>query len=164
MSRTGWKQVERDAAACIGATRFWANAGSREDCDSPYFAAQVKNRRALSLAELTLLLEEMTVIGLDRGKVPVVFVKQSARRPTPLMAVVPAWFLQMTWKRFLEPSVAEDSTFVPSVILAYQKESPGLRKRVAAYVERSKRRARGTPERTQRWRSKSEPAGEGAAT
>src|SRR3989304_1628117 len=71
MSRTGWKQIERNAAALIGAKRHWANAGEREDADSPYFAAQVKNTKQLPLEHLTCLVEEMTMRGIDAGKIPI---------------------------------------------------------------------------------------------
>jgi|SRR3990167_2598000 len=144
MSRTGWKQVERNAAALIGAKRHWANAGEREDADSPYFAAQVKNTKQLPLDQLTCLVEEMIVLGINTGRIPIVFVKQSARRPTPLLVVLPAdaWFL--LWKTFgLEDAVTTLSLDgLQQVVREIIKTSPGLRKRVAAFVEKSKKRGR----------------------
>src|SRR3990172_12040069 len=90
MSRTGWKQVERDAAALIGAKRHWANSGERVDADSPLFAQQAKNPKEMSLAELERLVEEMTLLGIDSGRIPMVVVKRSAGRPTPVLVVLPA--------------------------------------------------------------------------
>ena len=136
MSRTGWKQVERDFAAAIGAKRCWANSGEREDTDSPLFAAQVKNPKAMSLAEITRLVEEMTVRGIDSGKLPVVGVKLSARRPTPLLAVVPVEVLKMLVIR------AELEPVVKAFAALELRDLPGMRERVAAYVRKSKKRVR----------------------
>ena len=60
------------------------------DVDSPHFVVQVKNPAKMSLAELERLVDEMTVKGVDEGKVPLVEVKRSAGRPTPLMVLMPA--------------------------------------------------------------------------
>lgn len=139
MSRTGWKQVERDAAALIDGARHWANAGEREDIDSAWFAAQVKNPKRLALNELTLLVEEMTVRGMDEGKIPIVFVKQSAHRPTPMLVVLPATAWAVLWNIGLR-AVVNSST--PVLRRGTSNDNPQLRRRVAKFVERSKKRGR----------------------
>lgn len=148
MSKTGWKQVERDAASAIGATRFWANAGEREDIDSPYFSAQVKNKKSLSLSELTLLVEEMTVRGVDQGKIPIVFVKQSCHRPTPLLVILPLGAWRIIADKFLAFLVLEEKgkgrEAVARAVKEYVCVLPGQRKRVERFVEKSKKRARST--------------------
>ncbi len=155
MSKTGWKQVERDAAALIGARRCWANAGEREDANSPLFAQQVKNPARMSLSELGLLVEEMTVRGIDAGKIPMVVVKQSARRPTQTLVVLPAeaWLLvcdianldvaaglDEEYKEWLAASRAKPN--FGGYVREFLRELPGMRRRVEAYVERSKARGK----------------------
>lgn len=143
MSRTGWKQIERDAAALINAKRHWANIGEREDAASDRFAMQVKNPKTLSLAELTRLIEEMTIRGIDHGKIPIVVVKQSARRPTPLLVVLPAAAWTLLWDRGLSTVVMDPSPNAFGDLVRQDiRETPGLRKRVAEFVEKSKRRSR----------------------
>lgn len=141
MSRTGWKQVEREAAAALGGARFWANAGEREDVETRLFVAQVKNPRRLSLNELGLLVDEMTLRGFDLLKLPVVLVKQSARRPTQLLAVLPASVLRAIRQSYLEPAAALHPEEIRALPRACLHELPGMRRRVAAYVEKSRRRA-----------------------
>ena len=142
MSKTGWKQVERDAADVLGAKRHWANAGERVDVDSPHWAAQVKNRRSLSLEELGMLVDEMTVAAIDAAKLPVVLVKQSCGRPTQLLAVVPASVLRALRVQFIEPALRENPDMVRALAGAYLKELPGMRERVGRYVAKSKARGR----------------------
>ena len=90
MSRTNWKQVERDAAALFGATRFPANMGGRLDFESHYFVGQVKNPKVLSLAAIEALAIEMTLAGARLDKTGVVVVKRSAGAgtPTPFLVVM----------------------------------------------------------------------------
>jgi len=140
VSKTGWKQVERDAAACLGSTRHWANEGGRVDVKSDHFAAQVKNPAKQPLAELTRLVEEMTVLGIDTGRVPVVLVKESCRRPTPLLAVLPAQALQFIWETLI--CHLTDLPAWRRALCSKLADSPKLRKAVAEYVEKSKKRAR----------------------
>lgn len=142
MSRTGWKQIERDAAALFGAKRFWANAGEREDADSKQFAIQVKNPKSLSLAELTRLVEEMMIRGIDHGKIPVVIVKQSARRPTPTLVVLPAAAWRLLWDMFSAIVAGLAPNTLEELVRGNIRETPGMRKRVGAYVEKSKKRSR----------------------
>ncbi len=78
MSRTNWKQCERDAAALIGGVRFPANTGNAFDCESERFLAQVKNRRVLSLTELETLALSMEELAGNKGKLGLVMVKRSA--------------------------------------------------------------------------------------
>jgi len=90
MSRTNWKQVERDAAALFGARRFPANMGGRLDFEGPLFVGQVKNPRVLSLAAIERLAIEMTLAGARHDKTGVVVVKRSAGAgvPTPFLVVM----------------------------------------------------------------------------
>ena len=138
MARTTWKGIERLAAAIFGAKRHWANAGERMDVDSPHFAVQVKNRRSLSLAELSDLVDEMTVEGIDKGKIPAVVVKYSCGRPTPLLVVMPAEAFQIVTRLYMEfvtgQHVDEDALHL--------KELPGMRKRVAEFVKKSMAKGR----------------------
>lgn len=152
MSRTGWKQCERDAAAVLGCRRFWANAGERADADSPIFACQVKNPKRLSLAELERLVEEMTVLGLDSNRLPVVAVKRSggSGRPTPMLFVVPGdafVLLRELYEAWGSAPVGEAVAVRPSksTMRDYLRELPGMRERVAEYVKKSKKRAQRRP-------------------
>ena len=144
MSRTGWKQVEREASALLGATRHWANAGEREDPDSPHFAGQVKNPQRLSLAELERLVEEMTIRGIDAGKVPVVLVKRSAGagRPTPMLVVLPAGAWRIVSERFMGDLEEMTAADLAALVRERVVEAHGMRRRVAAYVAKSKARGR----------------------
>ena len=141
MARTTWKQIEREAAACLKAKRFWANEGGRVDIDSPFFACQVKNPKQLPLAELVRLVEEMQVLGIDTGRLPIVFVKWSggAGRPSPLLAVLPA----DAWCAILELCYDQLAALdVKALVAATLKESKGLRQRVAAYVAKAMNKPR----------------------
>ena len=142
VSKTGWKQVEREAAALIGARRCWSNAGGREDADSAWFAQQVKNPARMSLAEVERLVEEMTVRGIDAGKIPMVVLKRAARRPTQMLVVLPAEAWALVWSM-----VPPRLTTFPQTVRTYLRELPGMRKRVAAYVAASKARGRRTERR-----------------
>jgi len=154
MSRTGWKQVERDAAALIGAKRHWANSGERVDADSPLFAQQAKNPKEMPLAELERLVEEMTLLGIDSGRIPMVVVKRSAGRPTPTLVVLPAeaWLIVRLLAGLDKPGLkAADGEAIAAryaklsfggLMRDYLHELPGARRRVAAYVEKSKRRGK----------------------
>lgn len=161
MARTTWKQVERDAAALFGGRRCWANSGERVDAEAVegqpfHFVVQVKNPAKMSLAELERLVDEMTVRGVDEGKIPAVVVKRSARRPTPMLVLVPASAWKIFYRLFsdaLKDLTAEEA----SEIVRCEVENriqllPGVRKRVAEYVVKSRARARGTSDRTRRWR------------
>ena len=109
------------------------------DVDSPHFAVQVKNRRSLSLAELSDLVDEMTVEGIDKGKIPAVVVKYSCGRPTPLLVVMPAeafsLILSGEWSDPHEGIKRE-------VVRQRLKELPGMRKRVAEFVKKSMAKGR----------------------
>ena len=90
MSRTNWKQVERDAASLFDAKRFPANMGGRLDFEGHYFIGQVKNPKVMSLAALEALAIEMCREGKKRDKVGVVVVKRSAGSgiETPMLVVM----------------------------------------------------------------------------
>jgi len=153
MSRTGWKQAERVAAALIGGKRFPANMGARLDINSDDFVAQVKNVKQLPLRELVNLVEEMHVEGIETGKLPIVLVKPSfgAGRPTPFLVVMPAAGWSIIWDLFLETDLMEvlaarGKDYMPTHVRKELKSEadPGLAKRVAAYkkkVQRVQRRS-----------------------
>ena len=84
-----WKQTERDVAKVVGGKRYPANQGDRVDVESPVYVVQVKERKALSLEELTKLVEEMEAIGLTKGKLGLVAVKvrRGRGKPSPLLIV-----------------------------------------------------------------------------
>lgn len=90
MSRTKWKQRERDAAALIGGTRYTANQGGPVDCESAGYCVQVKERRTLSLAALESLALEIERVGSQKTKAGLVMVKRSAGRGrrTPWLVVM----------------------------------------------------------------------------
>ena len=90
MSKTGWKRVERTAAALLGGTRFAANTGGRLDTETDAWVSQIKNTARLSLAQLEALAVEMERVAFQRGKLGCVIVKRSAGRgkTTPHLVVV----------------------------------------------------------------------------
>ncbi len=90
MSRHGWKQVERDAAAACGATRFPANMGGRLDFAGDTFIGQCKSVRTLSLAAMEKLAGEMADVGFQRQRIGVLCVKRSAGAgvKTPMLYVL----------------------------------------------------------------------------
>ena len=75
MGSTSWKQMERDVGAIVGGTRYPANQGGKVDVEGPTCVVQCKERRALSLEQLTQLVEEIEDIGLVKGKKGYVVVK-----------------------------------------------------------------------------------------
>lgn len=89
MSRTGWKPVERDAAALFGGKRFEANTGGRLDFETDEWCGQVKNPQRISLATIERLAAEMDVIATAKGKRGVLVVKRSAGKGvrTPLLVI-----------------------------------------------------------------------------
>jgi hypothetical protein len=92
-----WKQRERDVGELIGGKRYPANQGGLVDVESKDFVVQVKERKALSLAELTKLVEEIEGIAQAKGKAGLVAVKVRKGRgnPTPLLIVQSA----TQWRR-----------------------------------------------------------------
>jgi len=91
VSRTWWKQRERELARLLGASRHPANTGGLVDVEGQHVVAQVKERRTCSLAEIEMLAVEMERIGSQRKKLGIVGLKRSAGRgrKTP-------WLLVMT--------------------------------------------------------------------
>ena len=86
---SSWKALERTVGRLVGGKRYPANQGDRVDVESPVYVVQVKERKALSLEELTKLVEEMEAIGLTKGKLGLVAVKvrRGRGRPSPLLIV-----------------------------------------------------------------------------
>jgi hypothetical protein len=92
MSRTAWKQREREAAKLIGGRRHWANTGELVDCESDGLVCQVKERKTLSLAAAEALALEIERVASYRAKQGIVMVKRSAGRgrPTPWLVIMTA--------------------------------------------------------------------------
>ena len=98
MSRTGWKQRERDVARTVGGRRYPANTGARVDVESDGHVIQVKERKTLSLAQAEALAVEMERIAFQMSppKLGELWVKRSAGRgtSTPWLVVM----TEATWK------------------------------------------------------------------
>lgn len=90
MSRTNWKQRERDAARILNGRRYTANQGGLVDCESDGWCAQVKERRVASLHQLEQWVWEIERVAAQKNKLGVLMVKRSAGRgkETPWLMVV----------------------------------------------------------------------------
>ena len=75
MGNTSWKQMERDVGLLIDGKRYPSNQGGLVDCEGPSYVVQCKERRSLSLEQLTQLVEQIEGIGHLRGKHGLVAVK-----------------------------------------------------------------------------------------
>ena len=75
MGNTSWKQMEREVGLLINGKRFPANQGGRVDVEGDKYVVQCKERRALSLEQITQLVEEIEAIGRSKGKRGLVAVK-----------------------------------------------------------------------------------------
>ncbi len=86
---SNWKQLERDVAALVGGKRYPANQGGRVDVEGPDYIVQVKERKSLSLEAITQLVEEMELIGKERGKLGLVAVKvrRGKGKQSPILIV-----------------------------------------------------------------------------
>jgi hypothetical protein len=96
MADRPWKRFEREAAALIGARRFWANSGEALDCEGPTALAQCKYVRRMSLAELEGLAEAVERQAEPKFKAGVVIVRRSGRgrkRPTLVVMTASVWRL-----------------------------------------------------------------------
>lgn len=89
MGDKDWKQLEREVGLLVGGTRYPANQGGRVDVESPTYVVQVKHRQALSLEQITRLVEEIESIGRSKGKqgLVVLKVKRGKGRSSPLLVV-----------------------------------------------------------------------------
>lgn len=101
MSRTNWKQVEREAAALFGTRRFPANMGGRLDLGNgdSWFLGQVKNPQRLSLAEIERLAVEMESAGFQADRIGVLVVKRSAGSGVPTSRLIV--MTENAWRAFL---------------------------------------------------------------
>lgn len=118
MSRKGWKQVERNAAALFtGGKRFPANMGGRLDFEADDFIGQVKNTKTHSLAAIEALAIEMEEIGekwtKPGPKLGVVVLKRSAGagNKTPHLIVM----TETVWLSLAGSSTAEQRALNPRV-------------------------------------------------
>ena len=86
---SSWKALERTVGKIVGGKRYPANQGDRVDVESDRYVVQVKERKALSLEELTKLVEEMETLGKPKGKLGLVAVKvrRGRGRPSPILIV-----------------------------------------------------------------------------
>lgn len=90
MSKTGWKQRERDAASLIHGQRFPANTGGDVDVESSTLSVQVKERRTFSLKQIEEVALEIERVGFQRQRIGVLMVKRSAGKgkSTPWLFVL----------------------------------------------------------------------------
>jgi hypothetical protein len=88
--------MERDVGLLVGGKRYPANQGGRVDVESPALIVQCKERRSLSLEQLTQLVEEIEVIAKGRGKRGLVAVKvrRGRGKQSPILIVQTAaqWY------------------------------------------------------------------------
>jgi hypothetical protein len=100
MPKTRWKMFEREAAALIGGSRFWANSGEALDCESATAVAQCKYVKTLSLAALGALAELVERQALPKFKAGVVIVKQSGvRGPRKAPTLVVMMMTAEVWRQ-----------------------------------------------------------------
>jgi hypothetical protein len=105
VSRTNWKQRERDVAARVGGKRFPANMGGKVDVEAPGLVIQVKERKAIRLAELEVWAVEMAELARAKGALGLVYVKRSAGSgvKTPWLVVALADHLEPALPGTLRP-------------------------------------------------------------
>lgn len=100
MGNTSWKQMERDVGLLVGGQRYPANTGDRVDVESPQYVVQCKERRSLSLEQLTQLVEEIELIGGQKGKIGIVAVKvrrgKGKKSPILFIQSAEAWIKHVT--------------------------------------------------------------------
>jgi hypothetical protein len=97
VSRTAWNLPERQTAALIDGRRNPASTRGAIDCEGLRCVAQVKERRALCLAERTRPGLDAKGEGQTRDKAGVVIAKHSAGqgRSTPFLVVATAVWRQL---------------------------------------------------------------------
>src|SRR5262245_31604268 len=114
MSRKGWKQVERTAAALMGSQRYPANTGDRLDFGNggSEWVGQVKSVKRISFPEIERLALECERLA-GGNKFGALILKRSAGKgtPTPHLVVV----TETTWRRFLARGQTKSSTPPSSV-------------------------------------------------
>lgn len=74
----------------VGGKRYPANQGGLVDVESDRFIIQCKERRSLSLEELTQLAEQMQEVGSEKGKIGLVAakVRRGSGRKSPALIVL----------------------------------------------------------------------------
>lgn len=89
MPDKSWKQLEREVGLLVGGTRYPANQGGKVDVEGPHYVVQVKERRSLSLEQITQLVEEIEAIAKEKGKYGLVVtkVRRGRGRPSPLLVI-----------------------------------------------------------------------------
>lgn len=85
-----WKATERKVGKLVQGTRYPANQGGRVDVEGEKYVVQVKERKSLSLEQLTQLVEEVETIGKSKGKQGLVAVKvrRGSGRHSPILIVM----------------------------------------------------------------------------
>ena len=106
---TSWKQLERDVGLLVDGKRYPANQGGRVDVEGPDYVVQVKERKALSLEQITQLVEEIENIGWSRNKTGLVAIKvrRGKGKYSPILIIQSAnqWVLHKAQKE--RPPLAE---------------------------------------------------------
>lgn len=92
--------MERDVGLLVGGKRYPANQGGRVDVEGDKYVVQCKERRSLSLEQITQLVEEIEAIGKTRGKQGLVAVKvrRGSGKYSPILIVQSA----AQWKASVE--------------------------------------------------------------
>lgn len=95
MSNKSWKQFERDVGVLVDGKRYPANQGGPIDVESNQYVIQCKERRSLSLEQITQLVEEMEALGREKGKQGLVAVKvrrgKGRHSPTLIIQSAEQW-------------------------------------------------------------------------
>lgn len=84
-----WKQFERNVAAITGGTRYHYNSGGRVDTEGPEYITQCKERKSLSLEQITQLVEEIETIADNKGKKGLLAVKvrRGSGKSSPILII-----------------------------------------------------------------------------
>lgn len=113
MSRTTWKQRERDVARTVGGRRYPANVGGRVDVESAAHVIQVKERKTCSMRQAEAIALEMERLASQTSppKIGTFWFKRSAGRgiETPWLVVMTA----ATWRLMNGATPMEDAAPSP---------------------------------------------------
>ena len=70
-----WKQMERNVGLITNTKRYPANQGGLIDTEGPEYITQCKERKVLSLEQMTKLVEEIEAVAKMKGKKGLLAVK-----------------------------------------------------------------------------------------
>lgn len=84
-----WKQMERNVGLLTETKRYPANQGGRIDTEGPKYITQCKERKSLSLEQVTQLVEEIEQLGKEKGKIGLLALKarRGSGRYSPILIV-----------------------------------------------------------------------------